>query len=80
MYTNQFRMHLTGNLDVFIYTYTIKRTDLEIEDAYIIHKITKLIRDGLRTKLDKFVVSGQNIFTTTDLQKDIVLQPEFKQI
>lgn len=68
-------MKFRAELDVYLYDVII--TPENICDAYITHGIFRSIRKRLSMIMDIHVISGKNLFTTTNLEESILIKAEY---
>lgn len=74
--TNQFMMKIGSDLSVFIYEVQIRPE--AINDSFLTHAIFKICRKKLEMLLGIYVISGNNIFTTSDIPESFKMQVEYK--
>jgi hypothetical protein len=64
--------------ELHVYYYDISISPEVIADSYVIHGIFRNIKKRLDMMMDIHVISGKNIFTTTNLEESILIKAEFK--
>lgn len=76
--TNQYRLKLSQDLSVWQYEVTVLPDHMS--DTFIMQGIFKSIKRKVDVILGLYVTSGRTVFTTTDLEENVVIETEFRGI
>ena len=76
LFTNQYKLVLGQELSVFQYEVIV--TPDTMHDAYITHGIFRQIKRKVESLLGLYVISGNSLFTTTDLTDSLLIEATFQ--
>lgn len=76
--SNQFSMAVTEILKVWYYD--IKVDPEIIKDSFLLHQIYRQCKVQLTSTFGLYVISGNNLFTSHDLEESIALTVNYKEI
>lgn len=78
MITNQYRLKLGQELSVYQYDVVVQPDHMS--DTYIMQGIFRAIKRKIDTILGLYATSGRCVYTTTDLDEDVIISAEFRGI